>query len=64
MNSRPRQRIVRIIARLNVRGPAKHAIWLTADTASAGFDSHLACGVVPPGEDAFSIENHSQIRRP
>jgi glycosyltransferase involved in cell wall biosynthesis len=51
MISRPTQRIVRVIARLNVGGPAKHVIWLTAETARAGFDSHLVCGVVPPGED-------------
>ncbi len=44
-------KVVRIIARLNVGGPARHVAWLTAATARAGIDSVLVAGVVPPGED-------------
>lgn len=44
-------RIVRIIARLNVGGPARHVAWLTAATRRAGHESWLVAGTVPPGED-------------
>jgi glycosyltransferase involved in cell wall biosynthesis len=48
-------KIVRIIARLNVGGPARHVVWLTAGLdESAGFESVLVAGVVPPGEDDMS----------
>ncbi|HEV2707731.1 MAG TPA: glycosyltransferase [Pyrinomonadaceae bacterium] len=44
-------KIVRIIARLNVGGPARHVAWLTAAALRAGLDSLLVAGTVPPGED-------------
>ena len=44
-------KIVRIIARLNVGGPAKHVVWLTAGLRDAGCESVLVAGTVPPGED-------------
>jgi glycosyltransferase involved in cell wall biosynthesis len=44
-------KVVRIIARLNVGGPARHVVWLTAGLAGAGYESVLVTGVVPPGED-------------
>jgi glycosyltransferase involved in cell wall biosynthesis len=44
-------KILRIIARLNVGGPARHVIWLTEGLQSAGYETLLAAGVVPPGED-------------
>ncbi|HYY41207.1 MAG TPA: glycosyltransferase, partial [Pyrinomonadaceae bacterium] len=44
-------KIVRIIARLNVGGPAKHVAWVTAGTRRAGHESVLVAGTVPPGED-------------
>ncbi|MDT4898891.1 MAG: hypothetical protein QOH25_3968 [Acidobacteriota bacterium] len=44
-------KVVRIIARLNVGGPARHVVWLTAGLRSAGCESVLVAGVVPPGED-------------
>jgi glycosyltransferase involved in cell wall biosynthesis len=44
-------KIVRIIARLNVGGPARHVVWLTKGLQSEEFDSVLIAGVVPPGED-------------
>ncbi len=44
-------KIVRIIARLNVGGPAKHVAWVTAGTRRAGHESVLVAGIVPPGED-------------
>jgi glycosyltransferase involved in cell wall biosynthesis len=47
-------KVVRIIARLNVGGPAKHVAWLTAATRRAGLESELIAGTVPPGEDDMS----------
>ena len=47
-------KVVRIIARLNVGGPARHVVWLTTGLASAGYESVLVAGVVPPGEDDMS----------
>jgi glycosyltransferase involved in cell wall biosynthesis len=47
-------KVVRIIARLNVGGPAKHVAWLTAGTRRAGIESELIAGTVPPGEDDMS----------
>ncbi|HEX8131710.1 MAG TPA: glycosyltransferase [Pyrinomonadaceae bacterium] len=47
-------KVVRIIARLNVGGPAKHVAWLTAATRRYGIESELVAGTVPPGEDDMS----------
>lgn len=44
-------KVVRIIARLNVGGPAKHVAWLEAGLRGRGVESLLVAGVVPPGED-------------
>ena len=44
-------RIVRIIARLNVGGPAKHVVWLTSALQDASYRSVLVAGSVPPGEE-------------
>lgn len=42
-------KIVRIIARLNVGGPARHVVWLTAGLKNC--ETLLVAGTVPPGED-------------
>jgi glycosyltransferase involved in cell wall biosynthesis len=44
-------KIVRIIARLNVGGPAKHVVWLTAGLQNAECQSLLVTGSVPSGEE-------------
>jgi glycosyltransferase involved in cell wall biosynthesis len=44
-------KIVRIIARLNVGGPAKHVTWLTAGLNQLGHRSILVTGTVPEGEE-------------
>jgi glycosyltransferase involved in cell wall biosynthesis len=44
-------KVVRIIARLNVGGPARHVAWLEARLRGRGVESLLVAGVVPPGED-------------
>ena len=43
-------KVIRIIARLNVGGPAKHVVWLTAGLHE-GFNTVLVTGTVPKGED-------------
>jgi len=56
-NSTPQFRnpkIIRIIARLNVGGPAKHVVWLTSGLKEAGFDTLLVTGKVPEGEEDMS----------
>lgn len=47
-------KIVRIIARLNVGGPARHVVWLTKALQNAEFQSVLMTGTVPEGEEDMS----------
>ena len=47
-------KILRIIARLNVGGPARHVVWLSEGLKSDGYETLLVTGVVPPGEDDMS----------
>ena len=47
-------KVLRIIARLNVGGPARHVAWLEAGLRARGVESLLVAGVVPPGEDDMS----------
>jgi len=44
-------KILRIIARLNVGGPARHVIWLTKELQDKEFQSVLIAGTVPVGEE-------------
>lgn len=62
--SKSRGRVVRILTRLNVGGPARHVAWLTAGMTGAGFDSVLVAGIVPPGEDDMSYFAAAQGVRP
>jgi glycosyltransferase involved in cell wall biosynthesis len=45
------KKIVRIIARLNVGGPARHVVWLAAGLPLEDYRTVLVAGVVPQGED-------------
>ena len=47
-------KILRIIARLNVGGPARHVVWLTKKLQTAEFNSVLIAGTVPDGENDMS----------
>lgn len=47
-------KVIRIIARLNVGGPAKHVVWLTSGLQDAGFFTLLVTGRVPEGEEDMS----------
>lgn len=53
-------KILRIIARLNVGGPARHVVWLTKALNNSEFQSVLIAGTVPEGEENmeyFAEEN-------
>lgn len=53
-------KIFRIIARLNVGGPARHVVWLSRELQDDEFRSVLVSGSVPPGEEDmtwFAREN-------
>jgi len=43
-------RLLRLIARLNVGGPARHVVWQNEGLAANGFESLLVTGTVPEGE--------------
>lgn len=47
-------RVLRLIARLNVGGPARHVVWLDQALAAAGFETLLVTGIVPAGEEDMS----------
>ena len=47
-------KIVRIIARLNVGGPARHVVWLTKELNNGEFQTDLLAGAVPAGEEDMS----------
>ena len=48
-----RPRVLRIISRLNVGGPARHAVILNGGLQERGFDTLLVHGTVGPGEASF-----------
>jgi glycosyltransferase involved in cell wall biosynthesis len=54
MSNEQNTKIIRIIARLNVGGPAKHVVWLTSGLKDSGFDTLLVTGQVPEGEEDMS----------
>jgi glycosyltransferase involved in cell wall biosynthesis len=47
-------RVLRLIARLNVGGPAQHVVWLHEGLAAHGVESLLVTGTVPTGEQDMS----------
>lgn len=47
-------RVIRVIDRLNVGGPAKHVVWLTEGLRSAGFETTLVAGTVAEAEGDMS----------
>ena len=51
-------RIIRIIDRLNVGGPARHVTWLTAREKVPDFETLLVTGVAPKGEGDMSWFAH------
>lgn len=51
MASTNKTKVVRVIARLNVGGPAKHVVWLTEGLQHSSVDTVLVAGTVPEGEE-------------
>ncbi len=47
-------KILRIIARLNVGGPARHVVWLTETLNDDEFQTTLIAGTVPKGEESMN----------
>ena len=47
-------RVLRLIARLNVGGPARHVVWLSEALPAHGCETLLVTGTVPPGEEDMS----------
>jgi glycosyltransferase involved in cell wall biosynthesis len=47
-------RVLRVIARLNVGGPARHVVWLTTGLHGRGFETTLVTGSIPSGEGDMS----------
>jgi len=51
MASTNKTKVVRVIARLNVGGPAKHVVWLTEGLQNSSIETLLVAGTVPEGEE-------------
>src|SRR5262249_25619529 len=47
-------RVARIIDRLNIGGPSKHVVWLTAGLRAVGFETELITGTLATGEGDMS----------
>ena len=48
-------KVLRVIARLNVGGPALHVAYLTAGLADRGYDTTLVAGTLAPGEESMAM---------
>ena len=53
--SEKRTKIVRVIARLNMGGPALHVAYLTAGLRERGYDTTLVAGSLARGEDSMAF---------
>ncbi len=50
-----RVKVLRVIARLNMGGPALHVAYLTAGLAERGYDTTLVAGSLARGEDSMAF---------
>jgi len=57
-----RLKVVRIVARLNVGGPARHVTILSRDLAAAGFDTVLVHGSLAHGEASLECPMGDSVR--
>ncbi|HEX5246724.1 MAG TPA: glycosyltransferase family 4 protein [Gaiellaceae bacterium] len=60
MASDHRVKVLRVIARLNVGGPALHVAYLTAGLADRGYDTTLAAGTIGRGEESMAFVAEAQ----
>jgi glycosyltransferase involved in cell wall biosynthesis len=54
-SDRPRVKILRVIARLNMGGPALHVAYLTEGLTKRGYDTTLVSGSLARGEDSMAF---------
>ena len=47
-------RLVRIISRLSIGGPAQHVLWLTETLQAHGYDTTLLTGALDAGEGSMT----------
>jgi glycosyltransferase involved in cell wall biosynthesis len=50
-----RVKVLRVIARLNMGGPALHVAYLTSELEPRGYDTTLVAGSLAPGEDSMAF---------
>ena len=55
LESEPRVKILRVIARLNMGGPALHVAYLTEGLTKRGYDTTLVSGSLARGEDSMAF---------
>ena len=55
MHASERTKILRVIARLNMGGPALHVAYLTAGLRERGYDTTLVAGSLARGEDSMAF---------
>jgi glycosyltransferase involved in cell wall biosynthesis len=55
VNDRQPVKVLRVIARLNVGGPALHVAYLTAGLAERGYDTTLVAGTIAHGEESMAF---------
>src|SRR5436190_15145816 len=55
MKAPERIKIVRVIARLNMGGPALHVAYLTSGLRERGYDTSLVAGTLARGEDSMAF---------
>ena len=53
-SSREPLRVVRVIGRLNIGGPAQHVVLLNQGLTRLGYETHLVSGALRPGEDSMA----------
>jgi len=53
-------KVLRVIARLNVGGPALHVSYLTAGLAERGYDTTLVAGTITRGEESMAFVADAQ----
>ena len=60
--SAPRWKVLRVIARLNVGGPARHVMILDEGLRSRGHQTLLVHGSIGPGEASFDEVAAARVR--
>lgn len=58
------RRVLHILTRMNVGGPARHVLALTTRMRAIGFDTLIAFGTVEPGEGELASEDEASVRIP